>query len=191
MSYTLIMILFISASLGGLLAISRNREIWIGILFGILPITLLGLILFLKSKGEKTNQHLWLERIVIGVVLIAFIGGMFLNMIVQRNKENTLEKYTFNQSLNEDAGNTLRYSMNEDILVVELLLEEIAREEGVSYNYAKERMEKSIPNLTQDFFKDLNQDEFLHELKNVGYNSFQVGLLYKDGTFGYSEKIDL
>ncbi len=109
MDSALIIILFSSASLGGLLAISRNREIWIGVLFGILPITLLGLILFLKSKGEKTSEHLWLERIVIGVVLIVIIGGIVLNIKTQRDIDNMLLKHMSNKSLDVDTDKAPHY----------------------------------------------------------------------------------
>jgi hypothetical protein len=191
MSPVLIVIILISASLGALLAKSRNRTPWKGALVGALPITLLGMMIFLKTKGERTKKNKMIDRIIVGSFLLLIIGGAITKSVVEAQFNDTMAKYSYNKSLNEDGNKLIHYSMFHDTFIIELNVEEAAKQENVSYIQAENYYISNTTNLSQEMFDSFREEGAIAELKQVGYTALQVKVLYKDGTTKDSEIIEL
>lgn len=83
MNPVLIVIILICAPAGALLAKSRNRTPWKGAIVGMVPITLLGMIIFLKTKGERTKKNRMIERIIVGSVIFLIVGGFITRVLLE------------------------------------------------------------------------------------------------------------
>lgn len=191
MNTVLILIILISASLGALLAKSRNRSPWKGALGGALPITLLGMIIFLKTKGERTKKNKIIDRVIVGSFLFIIIGGAIARSVMNAQINDIKAKLLYNKSLNEDGNKLAHYSSYRDTFIIKLNVEEAAKQENVSYVQAKNYYISNTMNLSQEMFDDLKEEGAIQELKQVGYTALQARVLYKDGTTEGSTVIEL
>lgn len=191
MTLGLIVIILFSASLGALLAKLRNRTPWKGALVGALPITLFGMMIFLKTKGERTKQKKMIDIIIVGSFLLLIIGGKIYNNFIQEQINHTMAKYSFNESLNENGNKSTHYSMFHDTFIIELNVEEDAKQQNVSYIQAKNYYINNITSLSKEYFDNFSELGAIVKLKQVGYTALQVRVLYKDRTTEDSEIIEI
>ena len=191
MSPVLIVISLISSSIGALLAKSRNRTPWKGAIGGALPITLLGMIIFLKTKGERTKKNRMIDRIIVITFITLIVGGAIFKQVVHSQMNDTMAKYGFNQEMNKmEEGNMVNYAMYHDTFIIEYSVEEQAKEEGESYFAIEELYRNNVSGMSQIMMDMYKEADIIEEFKSVGYTSLQVRVLYRGGTTEESELLD-
>ena len=180
----------ILSALGALIAKSRNRTTWKGAILGLLPITLVLMILFLKPKGERSRKSKLTDRIITSFILI-LVGSIFvLRIIIDYQLNNTTNQRTqlftkvnFLRDLNEGAPSTISFSGSQETLFLTLSLKEEAKQSNTSYSILEKKFDDTILTCTKIYYKwyESNSPTFLLSAKNNGYLFFQVKVKYKDG----------
>lgn len=184
------------------IAIARNRTGWkaatVGFFFSMLG--LIGLILFLESKGEKTKKNIRTEKIIIFSVICLSIGvPLFTSAIANYNKVGLAQvgkKLRYIDKLNTGAFAEQGFvaSGYYDTFIITLSVEASAKKLGVTYLTAKSNCtDKEILNYSNNLLNiwKQNSPEVINSLKGMGYKYLQGKMLYKDGTIEASKKIEL
>ena len=198
MSIDMIIIMVISSTLAALLARSRNRTMWKGAIVGIVPATLILMIIFLKPKGQRTKKNILIDRGIIGFFLLLTIGVFSANLYFKNKLKNNKNFYivgrklNFIDQINKKAPETISFSGYYDTLFLTLSLEEEARKENRPYSLIEKEFKKGKTTSCTEVYYEwyLNESPtFLKKLKDIGYKYFQAKVLYKNGTIEKSKII--
>ncbi|MBI9040267.1 hypothetical protein [Lutibacter sp.] len=187
------LVLLVSGIAAYKIAEIRNRSKWkafsIGFFLGVPG--LIGIIIFLKTKGERTKKNRITERVIVVSLLLLIIGVAITKTIVTSKLNDTLVKYNYNKNLNEDGDKLIHYSMYHDTFIIEVSVEESAIKENIPYIQAENFYRSKAVGMSQEMFNSYAELGAINELKQVGYTSLQVRVLYKDGTIENSKIIEL
>jgi len=187
------LVLLVSGTTAYKIAEIRNRSKWKAFLIGFflgVP-GLIGIIIFLKTKGERTKKNRITERVIVVSLLLLIIGVPITKTIVTSKFNETLVKYNYNKSLNEDGVKLMHYSMYHDTFIIEVSIEESAIQENIPYVQAENFYRSNTAGMSQEMFNSYAELGVINELKQVGYTSLQVRVVYKDGTIENSKIIEL
>lgn len=180
----------IFAPIGALLAHSRNRTPWKGAICGALPITLLGMIIFLKTKGERTNQKRIIDKIIICTFIFLVIGGAIIRASEKSNFTDTLQKNDNDKIelitwLNSNAEAGITFKSDSEKLIIMASLEVFAKNLKMPYEIAETSFSKEsvIGIYTKVMLENMRKTnkKMIPNIKKLGFKYIQASVVYKNG----------